>query len=88
MGINTDDYEVDFTISVTDEGNILVERFISQFSYKTIVKAYRKKKYNAALLYLDYRIRDRITEGAKGKVDPYLMENVMKEMKEIYKSAK
>ena len=56
MGINTDDYEVDFTISVTDEGNILVERFISQFSYKTIVRAYRKKKYNAALLYLDYRI--------------------------------
>lgn len=56
MGINTDDYEVDFTIGVTDEGNILLERFISQFSYKTIVKAYRKKKYNAALLYLDYRI--------------------------------
>lgn len=56
MGINTDDYEVDFTISVTDEGNILLERFISQFSYKTIVKAYRKKKYNATLLYLDYRI--------------------------------
>ena len=39
-------------------------------------------------IYLDYRIRDRITEGAKVRVDPYLIENVMKEMKEIYKSAK
>lgn len=39
-------------------------------------------------IYLDYRIRDRIKEGAKGKVEPYLFENVMKEMKAIYKSSK
>ena len=36
-------------------------------------------------IYLDNRIRERITEGAKENVEPYLLENVMKEMKDIYK---
>ncbi|MBQ8298809.1 MAG: glycosyltransferase family 4 protein [Clostridia bacterium] len=35
-------------------------------------------------IYLDNRIRDRITEGARAYVEPYLIENVMEEMKEIY----
>lgn len=36
-------------------------------------------------IYLDNRIRERITAGAKENVGPYLIENVMEEMKEIYK---
>ena len=37
-------------------------------------------------IYLDYRIRERITEGAQATVTPYLFDNVLKEMKAIYKS--
>ena len=37
-------------------------------------------------IYLDYRIRERITDGARVTVEPYLFENVLKEMKNIYKS--
>ena len=37
-------------------------------------------------IYLDYRIRERITDGARATVEPYLFENVLKEMKTIYKS--
>lgn len=37
-------------------------------------------------IYLDYRIRERVTNGARATVEPYLFENVLKEMKAIYKS--
>ena len=36
-------------------------------------------------IYLDNRIRERITDGAKDNVEPYLLENVIQEMKKIYK---
>lgn len=35
-------------------------------------------------VYMDHRIRERITCGAKENIEPYLLENVMKEMKNIY----